>query len=86
MKKPWGEEVLDLLNKGSPAHDTVNSPLHYTAGGIETIDFIEAKELDYCLGNCVKYISRAGKKEKSKKVEDLKKAAWYLQRAISNLE
>ena len=70
----------------SPTHDTVNSPPHYTAGGIETIDFIEAKELDYCLGNCVKYISRAGKKEKSKKLEDLKKAAWYLQRAISNLE
>lgn len=86
MKKLWGEEVLELLSKDSPTHDMVNSPSHYTAGGIETIDFIEAKELDYCLGNCVKYISRAGKKEKSKKVEDLKKAAWYLHRAISNLE
>jgi hypothetical protein len=69
----------------SPTDDMVNSPPHYTAGGIETIDFIEAKELDYCLGNCVKYISRAGKKN-DKKLEDLNKAMWYLKRAISNLK
>jgi Protein of unknwon function (DUF3310) len=68
----------------SPSDDMVNSPTHYTSGGIETIDFIEAKELDYCLGNCVKYISRAGKKN-DKKLEDLNKAMWYLERAISNL-
>lgn len=68
----------------SPPNDMVNSPAHYTSGGIETIDFIEAKELDYCLGNCVKYISRAGKKN-GKKLEDLNKAMWYLKRAISNL-
>lgn len=69
----------------SPIDDMVNSPPHYTAGGIETIDFIEAKELDYCLGNCVKYISRAGKKDKAKKLEDLNKAMWYLNRAVSKL-
>jgi hypothetical protein len=68
----------------SPADDMVNSPPHYTAGGIETIDFIEAKELDYCLGNCVKYISRAGKKSENK-LQDLNKAMWYLKRAISNI-
>lgn len=68
----------------SSPNDMVNSPAHYTSGGIETIDFIEAKELDYCLGNCVKYISRAGKKN-GKKLEDLNKAMWYLKRAISNL-
>ena len=68
----------------SPSDDMVNSPTHYMSGGIETIDFIEAKELDYCLGNCVKYISRAGKKNE-KKLEDLNKAMWYLKRAISNL-
>lgn len=65
--------------------DPVNSPDHYTSGGIETIDFIEAKELDYNLGNVVKYITRAGKKN-VKKLEDLKKAQWYINRAISNLE
>lgn len=40
----------------------VNHPPHYTDGGIEVIDYIKAKNLDFCLGNAVKYISRAGKK------------------------
>lgn len=65
--------------------DPVNSPPHYTAGGIETIDFIEAKQLNYHLGNCVKYLSRAGLKTEDT-LEDLKKAAWYLNREIENLE
>jgi hypothetical protein len=58
----------------------INHPQHYTDGGIETIDFIEAKELDFHLGNAVKYISRAGKKES--KIKDLLKAQWYINRAI----
>lgn len=60
--------------------DNVNNPAHYTHGGIETIDFIEAKQLGYNLGNVVKYISRAGKK--GSRLEDLKKAQWYLAREI----
>lgn len=66
-------------------NDSVNNPAHYTDGGIETIDFIEAKQLDYLLGNCVKYISRAGKKS-GNGLEDLKKAQWYLNRKISQME
>ena len=66
-------------------HDPVNSPDHYTVGGIETIDFIEAKNLGYHLGNAVKYISRAGKKDPAKTVEDLKKAVWYLNRYVKLL-
>ena len=66
--------------------DVVNHPDHYTDGGIETIDFIEAKNLPYHLGNAVKYISRAGKKDPEKTVEDLKKAVWYINRYISKLE
>jgi hypothetical protein len=66
--------------------DVVNHPEHYTDGGIETIDFIEAKKLPYHLGNAVKYISRAGKKDKEKTVEDLQKASWYISRYISLLE
>lgn len=62
--------------------DNVNHPPHYRAGGIETIDFIEAKDLNYRLGNVVKYVSRAGKKA-SDPVEDLKKALWYLNREIN---
>lgn len=62
-------------------HDVVNNPAHYTSGGIETIDFIEAKDLGYHLGNVIKYVSRAGKKS-ANSLEDLKKAQWYLNRAI----
>jgi len=63
--------------------DTVNHPPHYRAGGIETIDFIEAKDLNYRLGNVVKYVSRAGKKVNSDPLEDLKKAQFYLTREIA---
>lgn len=63
----------------APKPDMVNSPPHYTDGGIETIDFIEAKRLDYHLGNVVKYVTRADKKGG---MEDLLKAQWYLNRAI----
>jgi hypothetical protein len=62
--------------------DLVNHPPHYKVGGIETIDFIEAKSLDYHLGNVVKYITRAD--HKGSKLDDLKKAQWYLNRAIEN--
>jgi hypothetical protein len=66
-------------------NDPVNSPSHYTDGKIEVIDFITDKKLGFCLGNCVKYISRAGKKDPTKHIEDLKKAKWYLEREIKNL-
>jgi hypothetical protein len=62
--------------------DEINQPAHYTDGGIETIDFIEAKKLGYNLGNVVKYISRAGKK--GNRLQDLQKAQWYLAREIKN--
>ena len=64
-----------------PIPDLVNHPAHYKSGGIETIDFIEAKDLNYRLGNVVKYVSRAGKK--GDPIQDLEKAAWYLQREIA---
>lgn len=63
--------------------DMVNEPPHYKTGGIETIDFIEAKKLDYNLGNAVKYITRAD--HKGDKHEDLCKARWYLNRAIASV-
>lgn len=64
------------------AADMVNHPPHYTTGGIETIDFIEAKGLHkhYHLANAIKYISRAP--YKGNYLEDLEKATWYLQREI----
>lgn len=67
-------------------NDAVNHPSHYTDGGIETIDFIEAKKLPYHLGNAIKYVSRAGKKDQNKTIEDLQKAVWYIERYIKLLE
>lgn len=63
--------------------DNVNHPAHYKVGGIETIDFIEAKKLNYNLGNVVKYITRADHKGNRK--EDLEKARWYLDREIKSI-
>ena len=81
--------MADEKNKKSAEHDTtaqnndpVNHPAHYTTGKIEVIDYIEDQKLPYHLGNTVKYISRAGKKDKDKTVEDLKKAVWYIERYI----
>jgi hypothetical protein len=61
--------------------ETVNHPSHYqTEAGIEVIDIIDAFKLDFYEGNVVKYILRSDKK--GKKLEDLKKALWYLSRKI----
>jgi len=76
-------EMIEMIEKPS---DPVNNPAHYTEGGIETIDYIEAKGLGYHLGNAVKYISRAGKKGTNQGLEDLRKAQWYLARAIEKNE
>ena len=62
--------------------DPVAAPEHYTDGGIETKDFIEAKGLGWNLGNVVKYVSRAGKKPGADYLQDLEKAQSYLTREI----
>ena len=63
---------------------SVNHPPHYTKGGIEAIDVIEAWDLGFHLGNAIKYIARAGRKGDA--AEDLRKAIWYLEREISRFE
>lgn len=87
------EECVELVRmwlerkcKDNPPADNVNHPSHYTSGKIEVIDFIEDKELGFHLGNAVKYISRAGRKNPDKIVEDLQKAVWYINREIGRLE
>lgn len=72
-------------NHSGAKSNAVNHPSYYQ-GKIEVIDFIEDKGLGFNLGNCVKYISRAGKKNPDKRIEDLKKARWYLDRKIRNME
>ena len=73
----------DLFNEA----EAVNHPAHYGGKGnpYEAIKVIESWELGFCLGNTVKYISRAGKKDKGKVLEDLKKAKFYLDREIERI-
>ena len=81
----WNKEIFDTtpaLVATQP--DMVNHPPHYTVGGVETIDFIEAKGLNYHLGQVIKYVSRAGKKGDA--LQDLQKARWYLNREIARVE
>lgn len=68
-------------------NEMVNHPSHYGGDNVfETINVIEAWGLDFHLGNTVKYISRAGKKDADKEIQDLEKAKWYLERKIRNLK
>lgn len=82
--RPIKKTILFATSNKSIKADNVNHPPHYKAGGIETIDFIEAKSLNYNLGNVVKYITRAD--HKGNKLEDLQKAQWYLNREVSKLK
>ena len=76
-----------MENKDSSV-EKVNHPSHYGGSGniYEAIKVIEAWQLDFCIGNAVKYLARAGKKTNSSEVEDLQKAAWYIHRKISALK
>ena len=85
-ENPPADKHVDLQRASGKVCDNVNHPAHYTFGNIEVIDFIEDKKLGYHLGNAVKYISRAGRKDPARTVEDLRKAAWYLNRQIERLE
>lgn len=75
--------VPEVSQDQAPA---VDHPSHYNSGKIEVIDYIEDQNLGFCLGNAVKYISRAGKKHKDKEVEDLEKAIWYINRRIKEIK
>lgn len=85
------EAIITKTKANKMLHDQVNHPSHYCDGGIETIDYIEAKlsseqQHGYFIGNILKYISRAGKKDSATMLVDLEKAQWYLNRLVSNLK
>ena len=80
--KAMPSKIIAAVKEMKQAMDVVNKPIHYTTGGVETLDFIEAKDLNYRLGNVVKYVVRAGKKH-TDPIEDLKKARFYLDREIN---
>jgi hypothetical protein len=68
--------------------NTVDHPPHYGGGDnpYEVIKVLEAWDLDFHLGNTVKYIARAGKKSPKTRIEDLEKALWYLHRKVQMLK
>lgn len=66
--------------------EQVNHPKHYNTGKFEVIDVIEDWQVDFHIGNVIKYVSRAGRKTDDTEIQDLKKALWYLQRKIDLLE
>lgn len=82
----------ETIEEHGTAFDPVTRPEHYANSRIEVIDYIEDKQLGFCLGNVVKYVSRAGKKHSQgktdleKELEDLEKAMWYLNRRIWELK
>ena len=81
----WSEEVLELIEE-SVENDPVNHPSHYTDTKIEVMDYIEDKGFNFALGNVIKYVSRAGRKDADKTIQDLEKANWYLNREIKRLK
>ena len=77
-ERPEHQEVKQM------SEEKIDHPAHYNPGNIEAISVIEDWNLDFHLGNVVKYICRSGKKD-GNEAEDLQKAFWYLQRKIKNL-
>lgn len=86
------EDVIKQTKEELKQYDAVNRPSHYADSKIEVIDYIEDKNFGFCLGNAIKYISRAGKKADNgrnaidKEIEDLQKAIWYINRRIYELK
>lgn len=76
-------KYLNEHNKTTPT-DNVNNPTHYNTGTIEVITVIEDWKLNFNLGNAIKYIGRC--EHKNNKKEDIKKAIWYLERELKNIE
>lgn len=82
------EKTTMIFHKPVNTYNTVDHPQYYNQGNIEVIDYIEDQGLmsGFCLGNAIKYISRAGKKDPLAEIEDLSKARWYLDRYIQYLQ
>ena len=78
-------QPIETVNQQAVKHagNSIDHPDYYNTGKIEVIDFLEDQNLPFHLGSAVKYICRAGKKDPCKTVEDLKKAAWYINRYVN---
>ena len=85
MAQTNGDPIEDVPDDITAVVDNITPPAHYTFGSIEVIDAIEGLLLPYHLGNALKYIARAGRKDPAKTEEDLRKAIWYINRYIEFL-
>jgi hypothetical protein len=80
----WENDAGHVVSPLKRNDDPVAHPAHYTYGKIEVIDFIQDKDLNFALGNAVKYIVRAGHKaeqgmsDDEKAIQDLEKARQYI--------
>lgn len=85
-------DIVDFLfgkkdnNQSEKADDIINNPPHYCFGKYEPVKVIQDWDLGFCLGNVIKYIARAGKKDGNSTLQDLKKAKKYLEFEIERLE
>jgi hypothetical protein len=77
--------LADVEGGKAPADDPVNHPSHYTFGRFEVLDVIEDWGVNYHLGNAIKYLARAGRKDPAKERQDLEKAVFYINRRINQL-
>jgi hypothetical protein len=91
MSKTFKEmqSTLGIITQGGNEIDAVNHPPHYTTGGIETLDVIRAKMSSdrfqgYLMGNVLKYLLRCEYKEK--RIEDIKKAQFYLNALVAEMD
>lgn len=65
-------------------HDTIDWPKHYNRGSIQMTDYVVDQKLGWCSGNVVKYVVRS--RHKGQRLQDLKKAKWYLDKLIGIVE
>lgn len=84
--KPSSSEQIDLSDTEDSSGDNVVHPDHYQGNGYEVLDIIDDFELNFNLGNVLKYILRAGRKNSELKEEDLEKALFYLQREVDSYQ
>lgn len=84
VRQPRATAVLEEVPEFLKKQDDPINPDHYKRNGVEVIDVIEAYDLNYRLGNVIKYVTRSGFKGNA--LEDLKKARWYLDREIAKHE
>lgn len=78
--------IEEVALEKDESYEYVNHPKHYNQGGIELVNIVDSYQLGFYEGNIVKYLIRSGKKPGNSKLQDLKKAQWYLNYLIKSLE